>query len=371
VTLFLALALLPSVALRPPNDLQLYLATAAHYASGYRTPALREIRRWSRPEIVRAVAVLRTDEKKLRSAVKEPGEIDFHAVEGAVLLHAEAGLLFLQEQRLAPAKLHLDAATEILQWSRRAAADRRNWTTMRRHSFKERPPDPALELKESIDGRDFYVALASAALALGYAEAAGPFAEQARLEAPRDPEVQLLLGGVASGLALEKALQHRDSDASRARKDAEKAFREALALDPETHEARLRLGKLLLDDSRTSEAEPLLAEVDAKATDARQRYLARLFLGRAAERGGRIEEAIRSYRGALEAWPDSQAAGLALAHVVEQSSGPGASRELVGALLDPSRPRAGPSDPWFLYPIGPPGLAQATFNRVWDRPQGR
>jgi tetratricopeptide (TPR) repeat protein len=369
LTLVLALALLPSVALRPQKDVQLYLATAAHYASGYRTPALREMRQWSRLEVVRAVAAVRMNEKKLRSVVKEPGEIDFHAVEGAVLLHAEAGLLFLQEQRLAPAKLHLDAASELLQWSRHAAADRRNWTTMRRHTFKDRPPDPALELTESIDGRDFYVALASAALALGYAEAAGPFAEQARLEAPRDPEVQLVLGCVASGLAVEMALQHRD--AGRARKDAEKAFREALALDPATHEARLRLGKLMLDDGRTSEAEPLLAEADAKGTDARQRYLARLFLGRAAERGGRLEEAIRSYRRALEAWPGSQAARLALAHAVEQSSGPGASREVVGALLDPSRPRAGPADPWFVYPIGPPGLAQATFNRVWDRPQGR
>jgi hypothetical protein len=36
-------------------------------------------------------------------------------------------------------------------------------------------------------------------------------------------------------------------------------------------------------------------------------------------------------------------------------------------MLDSSRGTDGPSDPWFLYPIGPPGLAQAAFNRVWDR----
>jgi hypothetical protein len=42
-------------------------------------------------------------------------------------------------------------------------------------------------------------------------------------------------------------------------------------------------------------------------------------------------------------------------------------REIVGALLDPSRATDGPPDPWFLYPIGPPGLAQSAFNRVWDR----
>ena len=241
---------------------------------------------------------------------------------------------------------------------------------MRRQAFKDRPVDTSLELKESIVGRDFYVALASAALALGYAEAAGPFAAQAAFEAPRDAEVQLVLGCVASGLATEKAVQHRDSDAARARKDAEKAFRDALAVDPSTHEARLRLGKLLLDTNRAIEAEPLLAEVDAKATTERQRYLARLFLGRAAERNGRSEDAIRSYRRALEAWPDSQAARL----------GAGSrAREVVRARRLPrarrraprSDPAAGPAaGPLVPVPHRPPGLAQAAFNRVWDRPLG-
>jgi tetratricopeptide (TPR) repeat protein len=387
LSLLLVLAVVPSLAfqapgrsgeqfprgssgLRPQKDLRLYLATVAHYDSGYRPAALREIRQWGLPEIARATAALRQQEKHLRSEVKDPDDIDFHTVEAAVLLHAQAGILFLQEQKIRAAKVHLDASSELLQWSRRAAADRRNWTTMRRHAFKDRPIDTSLELEGSIDGRDFYVALASAALALGYAEAAVPFAAQAAIEAPRDAEVQLVLGCVASGLATERAVQQRDADAARARKDAEKALRDALAVDPLTHEAGLRLGKLLLDTNRAVEAEPLLAEVDANTADGRQRYLARLFLGRAAERGGRSEEAIRSYRRALEARPDSQAARLALAHALEKSSGPAAAREVVGALLDPTRFHE-PSDPWFLYPIGPPGLAQAAFNRVWDRPRGR
>ena len=359
-----------AVPLQPQNDLRLYLATAAQYASGNRAGALREIRQWGRREIAWATAALRHSEKQLRSEVKDPDDVDFHTVEAAVLMHAQAGILFLQEQRLRSARIHIDASSELLQWSRRAAAERRNWTTMRRFAFKDRPVDASLELVESIDARDFYVALASAALALGYAEAAGPFAEQARLEAPHDPEVQLVRGCVASGLATEKALNHGDAEAARARKDAEMALRDAVTLDPLTHEARLRLGKLLLDTNRAAEAEPLLAEVDAKSTDGRQRYLARLFLGRAAERGGRPEEAIRSYRRALEARPDSQAARLALAQALEKSSGPGAASEVVGALLDGTG-SAGPSDPWFLFHIGPPGLAQAAFDRVWDRPRGR
>src|SRR6185503_19858549 len=352
---------------RPQNDLRLYLATAAQYASGNRAGALREIRQWWLPEIARATAALRREQLHLRSGAKDPDDIDFRTVEDAVLLHAQAGIMFHQDQKLRPAKVHLDASSEMLQWSRTAAAEARNWTTMRKATFKDRPPDPALELTESINPRDFYVALASAALALGYAEAASPFADQARLEAPLNPVVQLVAGCVASGLAVEKALQHRDADASRARQAAEAAFREAVTHDAAAYEARLRLGKLLLDQNRAVEAEPLLAEVEAKATDERLRYLARLFLGRAAEQRGRSEDAIRSYRGALEAWPTSQAARFGLAHALEKSSGPDASREIVGAMLDSSRATDGPSDPWFLYPIGPPGLAQAAFNRVWDR----
>jgi tetratricopeptide (TPR) repeat protein len=353
--------------LRPQNDLRLYLSTAAQYASGNRAGALREIRQWSRREIAWATAALRHQQVHLRLEAKDPDDIDFHLVEAAVLMHGQAGILFLQTHDIRRAKLHLDASSELLQWSRKAAAEERNWTTMRREAFKDRPVDLSLELTESINARDFYVALASAALSLGYAEAASPFADQARLEAPLNPVVQLVAGCVASGLAVEKALQHRDADASRARTAAEAALRAAVTLDPAAQEARLRLGKLLLDQNRAVEAEPMLTEVEAKASDDRQRYLARLFLGRAAERRGRSEDAIRSYRRALEAWPTSQAARFGLAHALEKSSGPGAAREIVGALLDPSRATDGPSDPWFLYPIGPPGLAQSAFNRVWDR----
>ena len=176
-----------------------------------------------------------------------------------------------------------------------------------------------------------------------------------------------MAGCAAIALAAVKAIQGHESEAARARENAEKALREALVLDPEMHEARLRLGTLLLDEQRAMDAEPLLAEVDAKATEDRQRYLARLFLGRAADRGGRPGEAMRSYQRALEVWPDSQAAGFGLAHALEESSGPAAARARVGVTLDPSRWRNERSDPWFLYLTGPPGLADATFRRVWSR----
>jgi tetratricopeptide (TPR) repeat protein len=152
-----------------------------------------------------------------------------------------------------------------------------------------------------------------------------------------------------------------------AREAAEKALRDTLALDPGLQEARLRLGKLLLDVGRAVEAESLLAEVDERAADARQRYLARLFLGRVAERLGRPEEALRLYRLALEAWPDSQAARLALAHALERSSGPAAPLVLVGATLGASRRPDRAKDPWWLYLAGPLELTRALLERVWAR----
>jgi tetratricopeptide (TPR) repeat protein len=172
---------------------------------------------------------------------------------------------------------------------------------------------------------------------------------------------------VNASLAEEFVLRRRESDAQRARDAAEKALRDALALDARLQEARLRLGKLLLDLGRAVEAEPLLAEVEERAADTRQRYLARLFLGRVAERLGRPEEALRLYGRALEAWPDSQAARLALAHALELSSGPAAPLVLVGATLAASRRPDRVEDPWWLYLSGPIELTRALLEQVWAR----
>jgi tetratricopeptide (TPR) repeat protein len=360
----LLLVLAPSLAFGQQGELGFYLTTAGHYAAGSRAAAVREIQTWEPHHIDGAVAALQGQRDRLRSEPRYPGDIDFRTVEAAVLLHAEAGLVRLQERGAVAARMQLDTAVDLYQWSRRAVVHARNRTAIRRSAFKEEP-GPRFDLQTSIDGRDFYVALAAAALALGYAEPAMPMAERARLEAPRDAEVQLLLGCAAAALADEKVLERRDADAERARADAERSFREALALSPETPEARIRLGKLLLDRQRPREAEPLLDEADRKAADDRQRYLARLFLGRAAERGARPEDAVAAYRRALEVLPQGQAARLGLALALERSSGPAVSRELVRAMLATPAGSDSPSDPWFLYPVGPPGLAEAAFDRVF------
>jgi len=355
---------------RPQYDLTNYLSVAAHYRTGSPATALREIREWRSAEIAAAVGALRKAEDRLRAVPVQANDIDFRTVEAAVLMHAEVGLIALAAMSPVDAETHLDTSLGLFEWSGLAASRQRERASRPRkpqvalHEPAE-PAAPALPIWPRIDRRDYYFALASATLAFGVPLTARPFAEEAVRAAPMDAEVCLLSGCVNASLAEAFALRHRDSDAERSREAAERKLRDALALDPGLQEARLRLGKLLLDERRTIEAEPLLAEVDERGADDRQRYLARLFLGRVADLREGHEGATRLYLRALQAWPDSQAARLALAHALERSSGPAAARPLVAASLAASARLGRAPDPWWDYPFGPRGLATAALARVW------
>jgi tetratricopeptide (TPR) repeat protein len=183
--------------------------------------------------------------------------------------------------------------------------------------------------------------------------------------APHDADVLELTGWIAETQALESEVRGRRKDADRYRGYAEGELRAALDADPARFEARLRLGHLLLAAGRAEEAEPLLREALTQATDARQRYLASLFLGRACDRQGRSMEAIEAYRGALAAWPDSQAARLALGQAMEPRSGPGEARDLVAASLADSTRDDREPDPWWSYPFGRRDEAKASLDRLW------
>jgi len=353
---------------RPQYDVTNYLKVADAYASANHAAALREIRQWHPWEIKSAVSDLRGRSDRLRAFATAPEDIAFGNVEAAVLMHAEAGLLALQALSLEESELHLRTSTDLYEWSRQAAARSRNFARMRDSLDAEHERTTlGLQIRERIDRVDFYQTLATAALAIGFPETARPFATRARQEAPLGAEVQLVFGCMSESLAELKILQRDESEGAPLREQADRAFRDALALDASLHEARLRLGRLLLVRGRLVEAEPVLEEVERLSADDRQRYLARLFLGRLAERRDRPGEAAAFYARALEVWPDSQAARFALAHALEIEYGPAAALPPVGASLSASRRLDRSADPWCLYPFGPPGLAGATLARVWKR----
>ena len=145
---------------------------------------------------------------------------------------------------------------------------------------------------------------------------------------------------------------------------------EALLVDhPAVLEAHLRLARLELRLGRAERAEAHLVRVAGLKPDARQAYLAALFLADVYERQGRIADAIAAYGVAQQNWPGAQTPGVGLARLRALS---GAHQEARAALagVHLERPADAPerSDPWMGY-IGaqawrlPSGIAalQASF----------
>ena len=126
---------------------------------------------------------------------------------------------------------------------------------------------------------------------------------------------------------------------------------EALLVDhPAVLEAHLRLAHLELRLGRAARAEAHLVRVAGLAPDARQAYLAALFLADVYERQGLAADAIAAYGVAQQNWPGAQTPGIGLARLRALS---GAHQEARAALagLHLERPADAPerSDPWMGY----------------------
>jgi tetratricopeptide (TPR) repeat protein len=133
-------------------------------------------------------------------------------------------------------------------------------------------------------------------------------------------------------------------------KEAERAYRSALAADPNLVEARLRLGRVL-----TLRGDPeslkVLEQIDAGTTDGGFRYLARLFEGDAFERQGDLAAAERQYRAAILLLPTAQSAHIALAHV-QHVMGARTKAAAETRVTTQDRVTQDAADPWFWYPRG-------------------
>jgi hypothetical protein len=375
------LALLLLAAARPapagaPRDLASYLQTAEAYADEDRGAAVREIRSWP-PEAMRmAVADLEGHREKLRPDEEGSGTISARTVDAAVLMHAEAGLLAMQDGSTDEADRHLKAAVELRGWLVRVASEARRRPRSRRQ--KEARTDglgPAAGREEDVRTRiaadSLNLALAAGALAAGSAATAFPLV----ISVPGiDADVLLVDGAVAEGLAATERIRGRTSQEEHWREQATRwlatAIRQYDALAPvrprppaRRTEALLRLARLSLERGWLPQARKGLAGVE-KAGDDRQRYLARLLLGRVAEREGKTAEAIDWYRRALAEWPEGQSAALALAHATERASGAAAARPVVEAALARPLRKNGRGDPWRAYLFGPPGLADELFDEL-------
>jgi hypothetical protein len=133
-------------------------------------------------------------------------------------------------------------------------------------------------------------------------------------------------------------------------KIAARVYQELLAEYPTLLEAQLRLAHLLLRLGDPEAATAHLARVADLGPDARQAYLAALFLADAHERQGRPEAAMAAYQKAGRNWPGAQAAAIGVARL-HTLGGRHADARAALAALDLARPANAPdpSDPWMGY----------------------
>jgi len=148
------------------------------------------------------------------------------------------------------------------------------------------------------------------------------------------------------------------------REEATRRFRAALAADPECHEARLRLGRVLGLLKQRKPALDLFEQAGRDAPDSRLRYLARILAGSIFELEDRWDDAERVYREAIGILPGAQSARVALASVLERAGRQADANAVVAPGLSPDASSALAADPMWTYRLGPPIDAVAILSRL-------
>ena len=180
--------------------------------------------------------------------------------------------------------------------------------------------------------------------------AAREFGDMARDSVGDSPELFLAIGVTQEMGWTGQHEEGVDSQLKGDLKDAERAYRNALAAQPDLVEARLRLGRVLTLHGDTDGALKILAGI-GEETEPGDRYLARMFEGDVFERRGEAAESERRYLAAIAVLPRAQSAYVALAHVRHTMGARAeAAHDVSVTTLDKSVPDTG--DPWFWYPRG-------------------
>jgi tetratricopeptide (TPR) repeat protein len=182
---------------------------------------------------------------------------------------------------------------------------------------------------------------------------------------PKDAELLLIQGTASETSATLSPLpggfgvDQRRIALTKAARDLEAA----VALDPDLHEARVRLGRVLWKLEKPAEARVALATALERAKDPWVLYLAHLFLARVLEDGKDLPGAVEHYRAALAIDPRAQAAAVGLSEVLLLQGEEGESREVMNEAMRHA-PRAQPRDPYLSFHLGRANLAEEMLDAL-------
>jgi tetratricopeptide (TPR) repeat protein len=168
---------------------------------------------------------------------------------------------------------------------------------------------------------------------------------------PTSQELLLSFGSLHELIASQRLAAAREQrlvprDIDEALRDAEQAYRQALALAPGFDPARIRLGHVLYRQRRYGESRKELQAVNVPLLSAQDGYLREVFTATVEEASGQWNAAIEAYRHAAAICSTCQVAQFGLARVYSSLGDVERSRAILQAAL---RAPDAQSDPWVVY----------------------
>jgi tetratricopeptide (TPR) repeat protein len=130
---------------------------------------------------------------------------------------------------------------------------------------------------------------------------------------------------------------------------ARQAFERAIALDPSSAEAHLRLGRVYVLQKNDEDAAPHFEQARTGTALPAYQYLASLMLGDVHARKGSIDAATELYLAARRLMPNAQSSYVAHAHALRSA---GRAMEAAAVISEMLGRSVHDDDPWTFYPRG-------------------
>lgn len=146
--------------------------------------------------------------------------------------------------------------------------------------------------------------------------------------------------------------------------DAEELFRRALRADAAYSEARVRLGRLLIERKRYDEALGEIRTALAANASPVVRFYAHLFAARAEQALGRLEAAAANVGEAAKLFPGAQSVLLAQSQIAMMRADVAGAIAAIDRL--PREPaRDAPDDPWWIYRLAAGRDWESLVKQMW------